>query len=172
MQGRPGAAGRHRRDRTVNRVLLTGRLTRDPEMRVLASGKSVATFTVATNDYRAKGQERAEYHPVVTWDRLAEICAQYIGKGQQVAIEGRLQTRQWEDEHKVRHWKTEVVASSVEMLSGRRKRDYATEAAAGSLEAQAARLGVDPAALDAADEAVPSVAADEPLADDQGIFVS
>jgi single-strand DNA-binding protein len=51
----------------VNRVLLTGRLTRDPEMRVLASGKHVATFTVATNEYRTKGQEKAEYHPVVTW---------------------------------------------------------------------------------------------------------
>ena len=156
----------------MNRVLLTGRLTRDPEMRVLASGKHVATFTVATNEYRAKGQERSEYHPVVTWDRLAEICAQYIGKGQQVAIEGRLQTRQWEDEHKVRHWKTEVVAHSVEMLSGRRKRDYATEAAAGSLEAQAARYGLEPATAEMEDETSgPAVPADEPIADDEVVLV-
>ncbi|HET7677110.1 MAG TPA: single-stranded DNA-binding protein [Candidatus Limnocylindrales bacterium] len=127
----------------MNRVLLTGRLTRDPEMRTLASGKTVTTFSVATNDYRG-GTEKSEYHAVVTWDRLAEICGQYLGKGQMMAVEGRLQTRQWDDDKKQRHWKTEVVASSVEMLSGRRKKDYATEAAAESLAAQAERLGVEP----------------------------
>ena len=85
-----------------------------------------------------------EYHNVVTWDRLAEICGQYLGKGQLVALEGRLQTRQWEDDHKIRHWKTEVVAASVEMLSGRRKKDYAAESAADSLQAQAQKMGIDP----------------------------
>jgi len=70
---------------------------------------------------------------VVAWDRLAQVCGQYLGKGQQVAIEGRLQTRQWDDDHGRRHWKTEVVATSVEMLSGRRKRDYEAD----SLAAQA-----------------------------------
>ena len=78
----------------------------------------------------------------MTWDRLAEICGQYLGKGQLVNIEGRIQTRQWEDESKQRHWKTEIVASAVEMLSGRRKRDYAAEAAAEALAAQAHALGV------------------------------
>ena len=125
----------------MNRVLLTGRLTRDPELRTLASGKTVTQFSVATNDYRG-GAEKAEYHNVVTWDRLAEICGQYLGKGQLVALEGRLQTRQWEDDKKVRHWKTEIVASSVEMLSGRRKKDYAAESAAEALEAQAEAMGV------------------------------
>ena len=72
----------------MNHVVLTGRLTRDPESRKLASGKTVTEFSVATNDYRG-GSEKAEYHPVVTWDRLAEICGQYLGKGQLVAIEGR-----------------------------------------------------------------------------------
>ena len=80
----------------------------------------------------------------MTWDRLAEICGQYLGKGQQVCIEGRLQTRQWEDDAKLRHWKTEIVASSVEMLSGKRKKDYAAESAADALAAQAAALGVEP----------------------------
>jgi len=127
----------------MNRIVLTGRLTRDPESRKLASGKTVTTFSVATNDYRG-GTEKSEYHPVVTWDRLAEICAQYLGKGQQVCIEGRLQTRQWEDDAKLRHWKTEIVASSVEMLSGKRKKDYAAESAADALAAQAAALGVEP----------------------------
>ncbi len=130
----------------MNRVLLTGRLTRDPEMRSLASGKTVTQFSIATNEYRG-GQEKAEFHTVVTWDRLAEICAQYLGKGQLVAIEGRIQTRQWEDDRKVRHWKTEIVANTVEMLSGRRKKDYATESAAEALAAQAAQMGVDPMVL-------------------------
>ena len=110
----------------MNQVTLTGRLTRDPETRVLASGKTVTTFSVATNDYRG-GTETAEYHPVVVWDRLAEICGQYLGKGQLVCIQGRLQTRQWEDDSATRHWKTEVVATSVEMLSGKRQKDYAAE---------------------------------------------
>lgn len=127
----------------MNRVLLTGRLTRDPEMRSLANSKVVTQFSIATNEYRG-GQEKAEYHTVVTWDRLAEICAQYLGKGQLVAVEGRLQTRQWEDDRKLRHWKTEVVASSVEMLSGRKKKDYAAESAAEALETQAAQMGVEP----------------------------
>jgi single-strand DNA-binding protein len=129
----------------MNRVLLTGRLTRDPEMRKLASGKTVTQFAIATNDYRG-GTEKAEYHNVVTWDRLAEICGQYLGKGQLVALEGRLQTRQWEDDAKARHWKTEIVANSVEMLSGRRKKDYAAESAAEALAAQAEALGVMPSA--------------------------
>ena len=94
----------------MNRVLLTGRLTRDPEMRSLASGKTVTQFSLATNDYRGGEVSKAEYHTIVTWDRLAEICAQYLGKGQLVAIEGRIQTRQWEDDKKLRHWKTEIVA--------------------------------------------------------------
>jgi single-strand DNA-binding protein len=125
----------------MNHVVLTGRLTRDPESRKLASGKTVTEFSVATNDYRG-GSEKAEYHPVVTWDRLAEICAQYLGKGQLVSIIGRLQTRQWEDANKARHWKTEIVANSVEMLSGKKKKDYAAESAAQALEAQAAALGM------------------------------
>ncbi len=121
----------------MNKVLLTGRLTRDPEMRALASGKHVTQFSVATNEYAGNGKERPEYHNIVTWDRLAEICGRYLGKGQQVSIEGRIQTRTWDDERGARHWKTEVVASSVEMLSGRRKKDYAAESAADGLETQA-----------------------------------
>jgi single-strand DNA-binding protein len=127
----------------MNRVVLTGRLTRSPEMRKLASGKTVTQFSIATNDYRA-GKEYSEYHSVVTWDRLAEICGQFLAKGSLVSIEGRLQTRQWEDDAKLRHWKTEIVASSVEMLSGKRKKDYAAESAADALEAQAAAMGFVP----------------------------
>jgi len=127
----------------MNRVLLTGRLTRDPEMRSLATGKVVTQFSLATHDYR-NGAEKAEYHSVVTWDRLAEVCAQYLGKGQLVAVEGRVQTRQWEDDKQMRHWKTEIVASSVEMLSGRRKKDYVSESAGAALQVQADTLGRPP----------------------------
>jgi single-strand DNA-binding protein len=95
----------------------------------------------------------------VTWDRLAEICGQYLGKGQLVALEGRLQTRQWEDDKKVRHWKTEIVASSVEMLSGRRKKDYAAESAAEAMVSQAEALGIEPAEEADADDIEVAVAA-------------
>ncbi len=127
----------------MNRVLLTGRLTRDPEMRTLPSGKTVTNFSVATNEYRG-GEERTEYHSVVTWERLAQICGQFLGKGQMVSLEGRLQTRRWEDDRTIKHYRTEVVASSVEMLSGRRKKDYAAETAAQALETQAEVMGLDP----------------------------
>jgi single-strand DNA-binding protein len=141
----------------VNKVLLAGRLTRDPEMRALASGKHVTQFTVATTEYAGNGKERGEFHNIVTWDRLAEVCGRYLGKGQQVALEGRLQTRTWDDDKGLRHWKTEIVASSVEMLSGRKKKDYAAESAADGLEA----VGDATAGADAAE--TPAIPADEPI---------
>jgi single-strand DNA-binding protein len=122
----------------MNKVMLVGRLTRDPELRTLPSGKHVTTFTVATNEYRGQNAaERTEYHAVVAWDRLAEICGQFLGKGQLVDLEGRLQTRQWDDDAGKRHWKTEVVASQLEMLSGRGKKEYAKEAQAAADETAA-----------------------------------
>lgn len=145
----------------MNKVFLTGRLTRDPEMRSLASGKAVTQFSVATNEYIGQGKERAEYHNIVTWDRLAQTCGEFLGKGQQVAVEGRLQTRSWDDDRGIRHWKTEVVAGHVEMLSGRRKKDYADASAANALAAQASDYGE---ADDAAEtDAAAIAAAGEPL---------
>ena len=94
-----------------------------------------------------------------TWDRLAEVCGRYLGKGQQVAIEGRLQTRTWDDDKGLRHWKTEIVANSVEMLSGRKKKDYAAESAADGLETAAAEL--DGAVAEGPE--APAVPADEPI---------
>ena len=117
---------------------------------------------MATNEFIGHGKERAEYHPVVTWDRLAEIAGTYLGKGQQVAIEGRLQTRSWDDDKGTRHWKTEIVASHVEMLSGRKKKDYAAESAADGLESAG---GDTDEAADAGAEAG-IVPADEPIAEE------
>jgi single-strand DNA-binding protein len=150
---------------TVNKVLLAGRLTRDPEMRALASGKHVTQFSVATTEYAGNGKERPEYHNIVTWDRLAEVCGRYLGKGQQVAIEGRIQTRTWDDEKGLRHWKTEIVANTVEMLSGRKKKDYAAESSAEGLEAAADGDAGDSEADETDETDVPAVPADEPIAE-------
>src|SRR5512140_3576103 len=106
----------NRRHGPMNRVLLTGRLTRDPEMRTTAAGKVVVQFSVATHEYIGGGKEKSEFHDVVAWGRLAETCGKYLGKGQQVGIEGRLQTRSWDDAQNQRHWRTEIVANHVEML--------------------------------------------------------
>ena len=145
----------------MNKVLLTGRLTRDPEMRSLASGKNVTTFNVASHEYASGGKEKSEFHTIVTWDKLAEVCGQYLGKGQQVAIEGRIQTRSWDDDAGKRHWKTEIVANHVEMLSGRKKKDYEAEQAADSLVAQAAALGEAPA-----EDPIPETAGFDPGSSD------
>ena len=144
----------------MNKVLLTGRLTRDPEMRSLSSGKAVTQFSIATNEYIGQGKEKAEFHNIVTWDRLAQTCGEFLGKGQQVAIEGRIQTRSWDDDRGVRHWKTEIVANHVEMLSGRRKKDYEAESAANALATQASVYG-DEADIAAAGEPIPAGSADE-----------
>jgi single-strand DNA-binding protein len=142
----------------MNRVLLTGRLTRDPELRTTATGKSVATFSLATHQF-VGGKELSEFHSIVAWDRLAETCGKYLGKGQQVAVEGRIATRSWDDDKSIRHWKTEIVASSVEMLSRARRKDHAAETAAAALEAQAVAAGYTPDAS-------------EPIADEAGFTVA
>ena len=134
----------------MNKVLLVGRLTRDPELRTLPSGKHVTTFSLATNEYRgANAGERTEYHSLVAWDRLAEICGQFLGKGQLVDVEGRLQTRQWDDDAGKRHWKTEVVVNSLEMLSGRGKKEYAKEAQAAQDESETPVNGASEEPLEA-----------------------
>jgi single-strand DNA-binding protein len=120
----------------------------------------VTQFSIATNEYIGQGKEKAEYHNIVCWDRLAQTCGEFLGKGQQVAIEGRIQTRTWDDEKGLRHWKTEIVATTVEMLSGRKKKDYAAESSADGVEAAALKDGAeDTSESDAAEPLAEAIAA-------------
>ncbi|MBT3389767.1 MAG: single-stranded DNA-binding protein [Chloroflexi bacterium] len=113
--------------RGLNKVMIIGHLGRDPEMRYTPSGRPVTTFSVATNRSwsTADGERRTdtEWFNVVTWNKLAEICNQYLTKGQQVYIEGRLQTRRWEDSNGTRHTSVEVVANEMTILGDRRGSD-------------------------------------------------
>ncbi|RME45812.1 MAG: single-stranded DNA-binding protein [Chloroflexi bacterium] len=106
--------------RGLNKVMLIGRLGRDPEMRYTPTGKPVTSFSVATNRtwVTADGERReaTEWFNVVAWRELAEICHQYLSKGSRVYIEGRLQTRSWETPDGQRHFRTEVVADEMIML--------------------------------------------------------
>ena len=104
----------------LNKVMIIGRLTRDPEARAIQSGTQVSSFAVATNfswkDASGNKQDRPEYHNIVAWRKLAEICNQYLKKGSQVYVEGRLQTQSWQDQNGVTKYKTEIVAENLIML--------------------------------------------------------
>lgn len=105
---------------SLNRATIIGNLTRDPELRNTSTGQSVTNFTVATSsqwtDAAGQRQERTEYHPVVAWGKLAEICSQYLAKGRKVYVEGRLQTREWETPDAQKRQRTEIVADNMIML--------------------------------------------------------
>lgn len=104
----------------LNKAMIIGNLTRDPEIRNTPGGQSVASFSIATNfiwtDQSGQKQERVEFHNVVAWRRLAEICGQYLRKGSKVYIEGRLQTRDWVGQDGVKRYRTEIIAENMIML--------------------------------------------------------
>lgn len=105
---------------SLNRATIIGNLTRDPEVRTTSTGQNVASFGVATNstwtDSSGTKQERAEFHNIVAWGKLADICGQYLGKGRKVYIEGRLQTREWDGQDGHKKNRTEIVAETMIML--------------------------------------------------------
>ncbi|MEE2780342.1 MAG: single-stranded DNA-binding protein, partial [Myxococcota bacterium] len=108
----------------VNKVILIGNLGRDPEVRTTQSGQMVATLAIATSDNfkdrDGNRQERTEWHDVVLWGKLAELAQQYLAKGRQVYIEGRLQTRSWDDQASgQKRYRTEVIAREMTFLGGR-----------------------------------------------------
>ena len=118
----------------VNKVILIGRLGRDPEVRYTSDGTAVANFTIATSDewkdkQTGEKRERTEWHRIIAWRRLGEICGEYLSKGRQVYIEGSLQTREWEDQEGNKRRTTEVVASNMQMLGSREQTDsFSSEA--------------------------------------------
>lgn len=107
----------------VNKVILIGNLGADPEMRFTPGGQAVANFRIATseswNDKSGNKQERTEWHRIVVWGKLAELCGEYLKKGRQCYVEGRLQTREWTDKEGKKNYTTEIVANQVTFLGGR-----------------------------------------------------
>ncbi len=107
---------------SLNKAIVIGNLGKDPEIRYTAGGQAVANMTIATNerwtDKEGAKQERTEWHRIVVWGRQAENCNQYLKKGRQVYVEGRIQTREWEDKEGQKRYTTEIVASNVLFLSG------------------------------------------------------
>jgi single-strand DNA-binding protein len=107
----------------VNKVILVGNLGRDPELRYTPGGQPVANFSIATSESWNKKdgsgrEERTEWHRIVAWGRTAELCAQYLSKGRTVYIEGRLQTREWENKEGQKQRTTEIVANTVQFIGG------------------------------------------------------
>jgi len=106
----------------MNKVLLLGRLGNDPEVRYTTNGGAVANFNLATNeswtDKSGQKQERTEWHRVVVWGKLGELCGQYLTKGRQASLEGKLQTREWTDKEGNKRYTTEIVAQNVQFLGG------------------------------------------------------
>jgi single-strand DNA-binding protein len=109
--------------KSLNKVMLIGNLGKDPEVRYLASGKPVANFSLATSDSwkdkEGKQVEKTEWHKIVAFDKLAEICSEYLSKGKKVYIEGRIQTREWQDQSGQKRYTTEIVAQNMLMLGAK-----------------------------------------------------
>ena len=147
---------------SVNKAILLGNLGRDPELRHTASGKAVATLRLATNeqwtDQSGERQERTEWHSVVVWGRQAENCSQYLKKGRSVYVEGRLQTRKWQDKDGNDRYSTEVVADRVQFIGG-----ASADAAPASADAAPASADAAPAFNDAPDVSPPPAASDDDI---------
>ncbi len=143
--------------RGINKVILIGNLGRDPEVRYTSNGSAVANITIATSEkwkdrQTGQDQERTEWHRVVLFGKLGEIAGEYLKKGQQVYVEGRLQTRKWQDQGGQDRYSTEIVASDMQMLGGPRtggsadfNQDYGSQDS-GDYGGQPSRGGQRPAA--------------------------
>ena len=107
----------------LNKAMIIGNITRDPELRNTPSGQSVASFSVATNlvwtDQSGQQQKKTEFHNIIAWRKLAEVCSKYLHKGSKVFIEGRLQTTDWTGQDGVKRYRTEIVAENMIMLDSK-----------------------------------------------------
>lgn len=112
---------------TVNKVILLGHLGKDPESKSLPSGQKMCSFSIATSeqwkDQSGQKQERTDWHNIVVWAKLAELCETYLQKGSEVYLEGKLSTRSWDDKDGKKQYRTEVTANEVKFISGNRKKD-------------------------------------------------
>ena len=125
---------------TVNKVILIGRLGKDPDMRYTPSGTAVANFSLATNsafkDSDGNWNDKTEWHNIVTFGRTAEIAGEYLKKGKLVYIDGRLQTSSWEDQNGQKRYKTEVVASELQLIGPRGEGESSSESVEASESAE------------------------------------
>lgn len=125
----------------LNKVMLIGRLTRDPEVRSTPTGQTVANFSIATNrswtDKTGQKQDKVEYHNIVAWRKLAEIIQQYVKKGSRIYIEGRLETRSWDDQAGNKKYRTETIADNMIMLDSKGSNTAAAAPAAPKQDQQA-----------------------------------
>jgi single-strand DNA-binding protein len=140
-----------------NKAIVVGNLTRDPEARTLPSGQTLTSFSVATNrvwnDQEGNRQESTEFHNIIAFGKLADICSRYLSKGRLVLIEGRLQTRSWEDQNGVKRYRTEIIADNMQM---------GPRTDAGSQPSQAPSQPAAEANMPSQEE-IPVIEAEEPL---------
>ncbi len=146
--------------RGINKVILVGNLGQDPETRYMPSGKAVTNLRIATSDswkdkQTGEQREQTEWHTVVMFERLAEIAAEYLRKGSQVYIEGRLRTRKWQDKEGRDRYSTEIVANDMQMLGGRSGGGAGTESRAEPRPAGGERSSAPPPRDDAFDDDIP-----------------
>jgi len=151
----------------VNRAILVGRLGRDPETRYTSGGQAVCNFTLATDEtYRDRNgerQKRTEWHRIVVWGKQAEIAQQYLHKGSLIFVEGRIQTRQWDDREGQKRTTVEIVASNFRMLGGRGEGGMAVGAGAGAGAGEAEPQAAAAAAGAAAEEMPSTEISDEDI---------
>lgn len=133
---------------SLNKVMLIGNLGQDPEVRFTPGGQAVATFSIATTerwtDKAGQKQEKTEWHRIVVWGKQAENCKEYLSKGRPVFIEGRLQTREWNDKEGKKRWTTEIVANLVQFLGSPGERRSPSASAGAEMPPPAASADATP----------------------------
>ena len=137
----------------INKVIIVGNLGKDPEVSYIPSGAAVAKFSVATSETwkdktTGEKKERTEWHRIVAWDKLGEICGKYLSKGRQVYIEGKLQTHSYDDKEGVKRYVTEIIAQDVQFLGGNRDSSDSGRSGGGPAQREPTGGGRGPAAGD------------------------
>ena len=152
--------------RSLNKVILIGNLTRDPELRYTPAGTAVVTFGLATNrswtTESGEKKEETEFHRIVAWNKLAELCSRFLFKGRRVYVEGRLQTRDWVDQTGNKRYRTEIIIDEMIYLGGKAKSGDTTEE--GASAAPSEHSSVDPDLGDLADLNIDDVLGDNTAA--------